>query len=173
MTDASFADELKAFRRQKDDFMRAAGSPLAPADRVGFTGLRYFEPNPAFVFELELDRNVDPAPLKLETSDGQQRTYRRAGRIAFIVDGQAASLTVFEDEHGYFLPFRDGTSAHESYPAGRYLEPERTASGKLRVDFNDAYNPYCAYSERYSCPLPPTENWLTVPIRAGEQRFHA
>lgn len=159
---------LEEFRRQKDEFMRSPDSPLPAADRAGFVGLRYFAENPVLAFDLALDTNVAHEDLTMETSDGRQRTYRRAGRISFAADGQPATLNIYEDEHGYFLPFRDVTSGKESYSAGRYLEPAMV-NGKLHVDFNYAYNPYCAYSPRYSCPLPPAENWLKVPIRAGEQ----
>ncbi|MBI4426166.1 MAG: DUF1684 domain-containing protein [Candidatus Kerfeldbacteria bacterium] len=161
---------LEAWRRQKDEFMRRPDSPLPAEERLRFTGLRYFPANQALALDLDLDTNVPHDPITMETSDSRQRTYRRAGRITFTVDGQAALLNVYEDDHGYFLPFRDATGGKESYPAGRYLEPDMV-NGTLHVDFNYAYNPYCAYSERYSCPLPPAENWLPVPIRAGEMKF--
>ncbi|MBI4093149.1 MAG: DUF1684 domain-containing protein [Candidatus Kerfeldbacteria bacterium] len=162
--------QLEQFRRQKDDFMREPDSPIAPADRVTFIGLKYFPDNPALAFDLELDTQVPNDQITMETSDGRKKTYTRAGRVNFAVAGQPATLSVYEDEHGYFMPFRDATSGLDSYAAGRYLEPEMV-NGKLHVDFNYAYNPYCAYSERYSCPLPPAENWLKVPIRAGERKF--
>ena len=72
---------------------------------------------------------------------------------------------------GYFLPFRDATSGRETYGAGRYLDLAPPHDGKVTVDFNLAYNPYCAYSDSFSCALPPVENWLQVPIRAGEMAF--
>ncbi|HLE52058.1 MAG TPA: DUF1684 domain-containing protein, partial [Anaerolineales bacterium] len=81
-------------------------------------------------------------------------------------------LTVYRDPHGYFLPFADALAGSETYGAGRYLEPEPAGKGKLLVDFNYAYNPYCAYNDQYSCPLTPWENRLKVPIRAGEKVFH-
>lgn len=109
--------------------------------------------------------------ITLDTSTGETRVFRRAGFLNFPVDGKPAKLTLFVDSNGYFLPFRDATSGTETYGAGRYLEPEESG-GKIRVDFNYAYNPYCAYSEHFSCPLPPRENWLTVAIRAGEKVYH-
>ncbi len=94
--------------------------------------------------------------------------------MRFRVDGAEAALTVYRDlEQGaLFVPFRDATSGMESYGAGRYLEPEPAPGGRLHVDFNYAYNPYCAYNDAWSCPLPPAENTLRVPIRAGERAFH-
>jgi len=94
--------------------------------------------------------------------------------VNFEIDGNAAKLAVYQmegDHEGYFIPFRDETSSKETYGGGRYLEPEATANGELIVDFNLAYNPYCAYSPHFSCPIPPIENWLKVPIRAGERNY--
>ncbi len=162
--------DLEQFRRQKDEFMRDLDSPIAPADRASFTGLRYFPENPALVFDLELNVDVPHDLITMDTSDGRKRTYQRAGTVTFTVEGNGATLNVYEDEHGYFMPFRDATSGRESYAAGRYLEPEMV-NGRLHADLNYAYNPYCAYSTRYSCPLPPFENWLKVSIRAGERKF--
>jgi uncharacterized protein (DUF1684 family) len=87
------------------------------------------------------------------------------------VEGQPVELTLYKDSHGFFLPFVDSLAGKETYGAGRYLEPEALGEGKFLVDFNLAYNPWCAYSPMYSCPLPPDENRLTVPIRAGEKDF--
>lgn len=159
---------LDEIRRQKDDFFRSPASPLPPEQRATFVGLRYFPGNPALRFLLVLAA-AEGAPWEtLDTSTGAKRRYERAGRIRFSVGNQKVTLTVFSDENGYFLPFRDRTSGKETYGAGRYLEPEME-DGKLLIDFNLAYNPYCAYSERYSCPLPPRVNWLGVSVEAGEK----
>jgi hypothetical protein len=94
--------------------------------------------------------------------------------VRFEVGGEPARVTLFAspDTHELFLPFRDATSGKETYGAGRYLEVEPpNADGRVVVDFNDAYNPYCAYNASWSCPIPPGENWLAVPIRAGERSF--
>jgi uncharacterized protein (DUF1684 family) len=95
----------------------------------------------------------------------------RLGRFGFRVDEEQAELTIYAGEHGYFLPFVDALANQETYGAGRYLEPEQLSGNKFLVDFNLAYNPYCAYNERWSCPLTPFENRLKVPIRAGEKMF--
>ena len=111
--------------------------------------------------------------IQMQTSTGDVQTYQRYGRFTFQVDGQTAELTIYGDEGGFFLPFVDSLAGQETYPAGRYLEPEQLPGGKFQVDFNLAYNPYCAYNEMWSCPLTPFENRLKVPIRAGEKIFHA
>ena len=75
------------------------------------------------------------------------------------------------DRGRFFLPFRDKTSGNETYELGRYLDPQMSPDGHLMIDFNYAYNPYCAYGEGWSCPFPPRENWIEVPIEAGEKMF--
>ena len=109
--------------------------------------------------------------LEMQTTTGDVQTYERFGRFRFTVDGEQAELTIYANPHGYFLPFADSSAGKETYGAGRYLEPERLPDGRFRIDFNMAYNPYCAYNELYSCPITPFENRLKVPIRAGEKVF--
>ncbi len=164
--------ELEDFRREKDNFFRQPDSPLKPEQRAGFSGLKYFSENPELRFSLPLDTEVAHDFIMMQTSTGGQQRYTRIGKISFSVAGQPAELFVYKDEHGFFLPFRDATGQDATYPAGRYLEPATGADGRLTVDFNLAYNPYCAYNERFSCPIPPRENWLAVRIEAGEKRFH-
>jgi uncharacterized protein (DUF1684 family) len=107
----------------------------------------------------------------MQTSSGDVRPYARFGRLQFSVDGQAVELTLYADDDSYFLPFADVLAGKETYGAGRYLEPEAFGDGRFLVDFNLAYNPYCAYNDDWSCPITPIENRLRVPIRAGEKVF--
>jgi uncharacterized protein (DUF1684 family) len=165
--------ELEAFRKGKDDFFaHSPDSPLDRADRYEFKGLKYFPENPGLRLDVQVERSPGEQRVEIPTSTGSVQVYRRFGRFAFDVDGQEARLTLYADENGYFLPFVDSLAGKETYPAGRYLEPEPLGEDRFRVDFNLAYNPYCAYSERWSCPLTPAENRLKVPIRAGEKIFH-
>jgi uncharacterized protein len=162
---------IEAERAEKDYYLRRdAYSPIE--DRVNFSGLNYYPPDLALRFTLPLQR-VEPELLIFQTSTGDEREYQRLGTVEFEVEGQLARLAIYksEDYDELFLPFRDATSGTETYGAGRYLEPVELANDELLVDFNLAYNPYCAYSEVFSCPLPPVENWLKVPIRAGEKKY--
>ena len=109
----------------------------------------------------------------MQTSTGDVQEYARFGKIRFPVGGQEAALTIYADPSGYFLPFVDSLAGVDTYPAGRYLEPVALPGGKFLVDFNLAYNPYCAYNDLWSCPLTPFENRLRVPIRAGEKIYTA
>jgi uncharacterized protein (DUF1684 family) len=99
------------------------------------------------------------------------QVYNKLGVIRFNVAGETAELTVYFNEYGLFLPFVDSLAGELTYGAGRYLEPIELPDGRLLVDFNLAYNPYCAYNDLYSCPLTPWENRLKAPIRAGEKIF--
>ncbi|MBE0699383.1 MAG: DUF1684 domain-containing protein, partial [Anaerolineaceae bacterium] len=110
--------------------------------------------------------------IEMQTSTGDVQNYLRFGRFKFSVDGQPAELTIYQSEDGFFLPFADSLANSETYAAGRYLEPEQHPNNTFVIDFNLAYNPYCAYNEMWSCPLTPFENRIKVPIRAGEKNFH-
>ncbi len=162
---------LTRFRQQKDDFFRS--SPDSPiADAVGFEKLDYYDEDRSLALELEIQPG-DGSEVRIQTSDGQERVYTREALVSFEVDGKDTSLTLYGTDHGdgYFLPFRDATSGKETYGAGRYLDIHPQSGGYVTIDFNLAYNPYCAYNDAYSCPLPPGENWLQVPIRAGEKDY--
>lgn len=165
-------DELTRFRHLKDEFLaHSDDSPLSPELRNEFQGLSYYPPNPNLALALPLEE-ADGSVITIQTTDGQTRTYRRAAKVRFTVDGQEAELTLFDTgQPGYFLPFRDATSGSETYAAGRYLDLEPDEDGVVTIDFNYAYNPFCAYDDAYSCPIPPPENWLKVPIEAGELDF--
>jgi uncharacterized protein (DUF1684 family) len=165
--------ELEGSRREKDDFFENDHrSPLTSAQQRKFKGLAYFPENPALVVKATIDRKVEPGAVRMETTKGQEQVYNRYGVVHFEVDGQAAQLTLYASEgsHDLFVPFRDATSGKETYGAGRYLDLHRHGD-EIVIDFNYAYNPYCAYNPDWSCPLPPAENWLKIPIRAGEKSF--
>ncbi len=164
--------ELERFRKEKDAFFRNdPHSPLLPEQKAAFAGLRYFPENPDLELIVEVERFPQGEVIQIQTNTGDVQTYERLGRFSFEVDGEQAELTIFHNDQGYFLPFTDSLAGKETYGAGRYLEPERLPDGRFLVDFNLAYNPYCAYNEHWSCPITPLENRLKVPIRAGERSF--
>jgi uncharacterized protein (DUF1684 family) len=164
---------LNEFRKMKDEFFaNGRQSPLTSDQKKSFKGLDYFPPNPG----LRLEINAQELPIKerveMQTTTGDIQVYQRYARLHFNVDGQQAELTLYYSETGWFLPFVDSLAGKETYPAGRYLEPEKLDGDRFLVDFNLAYNPYCAYNDAWSCPLTPFENRLKVPIRAGEKLYH-
>jgi uncharacterized protein len=167
--------ELADFRKMKDTFFKENyQSPLDQVERASFTGLKYYPENPELCFDLALEKFPKPEKVIMPTSTGDQQDYWHIGRISFPVKDQIAVLHVYLAVDGgeYFLPFVDATAPLETYGGGRYLEPDDLGDGQLHVDFNLAYNPYCAYNDRWSCPVPPPENRLAVRIEAGEKLFH-
>lgn len=180
-------DALAKFRTARDDLFRThPQSPIEPAERASFGGLRYFDPDPTYRVAARMDPG-DGSEIVIDTGgeDGAVR-YRRAGRLVFTLGGQDCALTVLslvQYAGGLFVPFKDLTAGRETYGAGRYLFDtakdtdahvlEITAGmPEVTIDFNFAYNASCAYSPRWACPLAPPENHLAVAVRAGEMSFH-
>lgn len=164
---------IDTFRKEKDEaFILRDESPLTEEQKKTFTGLRYFPENPGLRFVAKLEESQDHVVTVLRTSTAGTEEYEHAGQFRFTVDGVEAVLQAYKDDHGYFIPFIDATAPQESYGAGRYLNAHGHGDGTIHVDFNYAYNPFCAYNERWSCPLPPNQNRIPVRIEAGEKKFH-
>ena len=175
--ESQYLEEILLERRDKDSFMRSdEQSPLKPEQKNNFTGLKYFEPDPAYRIEARVEENKKKDLLVLATSDNKQKPFKKWGYAVFNLDGEEHRLLLLQTAQGLkteglFLPFADATSANETYGAGRYLDLKMPKNGKITIDFNKAYNPYCAYTDGFSCPFPPPENNLPVAIRAGEKSF--
>jgi uncharacterized protein (DUF1684 family) len=173
----SYEDAVQMFRADKDEYFRSApGSPIPVVEREGFQGLPYYPIEPALRFDgltLEPYTGDQPVSFQIPTSDGRLRAAERAGVFSFPLDGGERSLTAYIFEGGsvesVFVPFVDTTSGTETYGAGRYLDLEREEDDTYALDFNLAYHPSCVYDPKYSCPLTPAENRLSVPVRAGER----
>ncbi len=168
---------LIRFRRDKDEFFRSgSGSPLSQAERLDFGGLKYFDPDPSLRIEAKLQRYPEPEGVVISTSKGTRQLFNRVGYFDLAVGETQVRLNAYQSaerkDPSLFVPFRDATSGKESYGSARYLDMEVEHDDEYAVDFNYAYNPYCAYSDDYVCPLPPPENWLKVEIRAGERKYH-
>lgn len=161
-------------RRLKDEFFKShPQSPLTPDQQKNFTSLSYFDPNPDLDLTLEAEEFADKSVIQMQTSTGDIQTYQQWGKISFAVgdEGEAELTLFYSPAHGsFFLPFMDATSGSETYGAGRYLDPEWLGNNRFHVDFNIAYSPYCAYNDRWNCPIPPMENRLTMRIEAGEKK---
>ena len=165
---------LDHFRAQKDDFFQHDWqSPLTADQRVSFIGLKYYPENPALRLTLPIEPYADQEIIAIITSTGSAREYVKYGQFSFEVNGEVATLQVYQDPEGdyFFLPFVDATAPEETYGAGRYLDLEPIGNGEFLIDFNTAYNPYCAYNPNWSCPIPPQENRVQVRIEAGEKNF--
>jgi uncharacterized protein (DUF1684 family) len=171
------AESLLAYRREADLFFKSdPRSPLTPEQRATFASMDYFSPNPALEFVIEAEEFAEkPVVMLPVTGDKPPRVFQRWGRVHFTVEGQAVTLILLysPDLDYFFLGFRDATSGSETYGGGRYIEPDRLADGRFHVDFNRAYNPYCAYNDSWSCVIPLPENRLQVRIEAGQKAFRA
>ena len=166
-------------RREKDrSFKSDRNSPILAEDRARFRGLVYFDVNPSLKLRVKLNRYPAPQTLRLGTNTGEVRSALRYGYFEFQVDGQTCRLQVYRVEDApsdgganLFIPFRDATTGKETYASGRYIDLKENTAGYYDLDFNRAYNPWCAYGKGFSCPLPPAENTLPVSIRAGEKIY--
>lgn len=165
--------ELLAHRANRDRLFAGSESPLAPTARPGFTGLAYFPPAPELLVEVPPDFGDAGRAVEMLDTKGAVRSYVVDSVLKFRLEGRPVRLTVYRSADGgeLFVPFRDATAGSETYAGGRYLEAMRLPNGLYRVDFNYAYNPYCAYDERWACPIVPEENVLDAPVRAGEKAF--
>ena len=172
---ASYPDAIAARRAQTDEFMKSSSdSPVPPDKRSTILPLPYFPIDEQYRIPASLKEARTDQIIELSTSTGVPRRMRRIGMLAFTLKEQPLSLIAFGDLDDpqlrrLFVPFGDLTSGTETYQGGRYLDLDRTASGVYDLDFNKAYHPYCVFDAKYECPVPPRENRLKVPIRAGEK----
>ena len=165
---------------KNEAFMDSTLTALRPDDRAGFEGLNYYDPDPTFRFRVPFLREARPDTVMLVKRKGNQLPYVKAGKVSLRFGGRTVTLGVYASpgagpEEGFWLPFYDETSGRETYGGGRYLDLKPEADGgTFVVDFNYAYNPLCDYNpERYNCTLPPAQNRLPLPVRAGEKLFRA
>lgn len=171
---SSLSARLDRFRNRRNEFMRThEHSPLTESQKANFVPLEYFPENPDLHFVIEPDTSIPDDPVQLGTTSGTTVEYIPHSKISFEVDGQEVTLTVYiePERHRLVIPFKDATADKETYGAGRMVDPQERPDGKLVVDFNYAYGPYCQYNDNWTCTLPPFNNWIQVPIRAGEKKY--
>lgn len=176
-TDDAYTQDIKAFREDRNRyFAEDEDSPLDKAQREVFDSLSYFSPNPAYRVVADLEWIRSAPVFSLPTSqEGKTQKYKRAAWASFKLGGKEHKLILLEmtgpnDDGKLHLLFRDETSGKETYGAGRYIDIENKRKKTCMIDFNKAYNPYCAYNEYYVCPMPPPENQLSVRVEAGEKK---
>jgi uncharacterized protein (DUF1684 family) len=182
MSPDEYVAAIETFRRRKDDYFAAApDSPIPDELRtVDFDGLHYYPPDLTYRVVADLCVFDSPRVVRLGATGGDLRPQLRYAQLSFNIMGEQCHLLAFKDADdpdatGLFIPFKDATSGGQTYGAGRYLEaedePDESSPRTVVLDFNLAYSPYCAYNVAYSCPLPPAENVLPIPIFAGELLF--
>ncbi len=170
----TYAQTLRMARAQKDQMLASANdSPVPVGKRSQILPLVYFPPNESYRVPAALRPDAANQVANVLTSTGEQRRMRVVGTLEFTLVGRRLKLEAFAEEGSrgerLFVPFTDLTSGHETYGAGRYLDLDRTSTGIYVIDFNTAYNPYCAYNPTYDCPVPPSQNRLPIAVRAGEK----
>lgn len=169
-----YKDKITTERKEKDVmFKQAEDSPLTEAQKEIFNTLNYFPVSEKYRINAEFSKNPREQIVKMAITGGSQREYYIYGNAHFHFNGKELNLTVYKSVNSeveyLFIPFYDATSAELTYGGGRYVEPKLVDGGTLEIDFNLAYNPYCAYNHTYRCPIPPQDNNLTVSIMAGEK----
>jgi len=162
------------------DFRYNTDSPLKDEDRKNFLGLNYFPIDESYQIEAQFILLDEPESIVMKTSGTRTPEYLRFAKVVFELQAKSYELTVYRntkymDESKYknniFIPFRDQNAGELTYGGGRYLDNKIPEGNTIILDFNTAYNPYCAYNEKYSCVIPPPENFIDVKINAGEKVF--
>lgn len=167
------ADSIAKERTEKENYLRE--HVLDGKENLAMQNLSFFPFSEDWIISAKLIRDRGKK-IKIPTSTEREANYRRYGYLCFEINSQPYRLTVYSNldvprkkRKSFFIPFKDKTAPIESYGGGRYLDLPITKSDSVQLNFNDAYNPYCVYSYRYSCPIPPKENHLEVRIEAGEK----
>lgn len=179
--DSEYIASVEKERTEKNrEFLEDEMSPLDSIKKKEFKGLGYFEVDPKWRVSARLEKYSDPDTIKMKTTTERLPLYLVYGKAYFVLEGREFSLTIYRNiglmsKPGYedylFVPFRDESSGQESYGGGRYIDAREVKGNTLLIDFNKAYNPYCVYSKKYSCPVPPAENFLELAVTAGEKDY--
>lgn len=169
------------FQRQLNaDYKDASTSPLKEKDLKNFEGLQFFKFDSSYIVKATFKRFPDEKPFEMKTTTSRLPMSVKYGELTFQLKGKQYKLNIYQNQElitreGYedylFLPFLDETNGIESYGGGRYIDARIPTSDTMEIDFNKAYNPYCAYNDRYSCPIVPRENYLKTRVEAGVKAF--
>ncbi|MFN3404208.1 MAG: DUF1684 domain-containing protein [Cytophagaceae bacterium] len=170
----SFEQQIQQYREQKDAFFKESEkSPIE--DKEHFTGLNYFDPERKYRVKATLQPIHEQSNIIVKRNDGREDVYRKFAKASFELEGEKYQLTLLinqlesDSQLVAFIPFYDKTNGDETYQGGRYLDVKIQKDDEAIIDFNFAYNPFCVYSYKFSCPLPPEENFINLHIRAGEK----
>lgn len=175
------ADILEYQKEQNESFKDPDSSPLPDKYRKDFEGLDFFEPDTTYIVKAHFVRTPDAEPFLMPSTTDRQTQEVVYGIAHFNLNGEEHQLEVYQsldlmDDEEYedylFLPFLDNTNGEETYGGGRYIDLKIPEGDTLLIDFNKAYNPYCVYNKKYSCPLVPRQNYLRTKVRAGVKNFN-
>ncbi len=171
----NYANHISIYRHERSEFFRYSPDSPFLIQKVNFTYLDYFPANPDFRIEAKFEKSAKPDTLELPTSTGTTDKFIILGKARFQLKEKVNTLLVLgstnPNDKTLFIPFLDKTSGNSTYGAGRYLDIEPSNGNTILLDFNKSYNPYCAYTDGYTCPFPPKENRLSIVIAAGEKSY--
>jgi len=179
---SDYINSIEKDRKLKDEEMKNdSHSPIPDDEKVDFKHLNYFKPDVDYRKEATFKRFDQAEHFLMKTTTDRLPEYSLYGTITFQHKGKNYTLNVYQNielvkkpgfEKHLFIPFNDETNGEETYGGGRFMDVYETGSDSLLIDFNLAYNPYCAYNHKYSCPIPPESNNLQLNIEAGEKKWH-
>lgn len=170
----NYAEEVEKYRNEKHEFMKTNEASPFIEQSVSYDSLKYFKVDESFKIKATVEEIKDGELHRLATSDGKEKVFKEVAILHFDLQKSHQDLTLLQSQEtsDYFLPFYDETSAITTYGSGRYLEVDyASGQSKVTLDFNYAYNPYCAYTAGYSCPVPPKTNYLSIAVNAGEKNY--
>jgi uncharacterized protein (DUF1684 family)/lysophospholipase L1-like esterase len=169
--------EVLKYQKELDDFYTdSTTSPLKREERISFHGHEFFEYNPSFKVEADINILENEPWFDMATSSGKSRKYRRYALATFDIDGKSFQLVLYQSQRlmkmeeykdHLFLPFTDLNTGISTYGTGRFMDVSIPKGNSVVLDFNYAYNPYCAYTDGYSCPITPKENFIDIHVNAG------
>ena len=173
-----YSTDLTPFQREINDFFKDASvSPLKNRDLKNFRGLDFFTYDSSYVVIAKLMKTPKEEPFMMLTTTDMMVEYIKYGTVSFELFSNQYSLDIYKnledpnEQDNLFLPFLDDTNGNESYGGGRYINLDIPKGDSLLIDFNSAFNPYCVYDEKYSCPIVPRENYMPLEINAGVKNF--
>jgi len=172
----TYIDKVNAHRKTVHKEFLSGKSPLPDEERTKFIGLNYFPIDSTFRIKARFQEADSLETIRFETNTDRVPVYTKYGVAHFELEGKQCSLTLYladgDERETLFVPYTDKTCGSTTYYSGRYVDvPIKNIGDSVTLDFNYSYNPYCAYNDRYSCPIPPEENWLEVSINAGEKLY--
>ena len=175
--DTGVINDTKRFQSAlKAEYADPYNTPLSAKAKKTFKGIHFFPFSNKYVVHAKFERTPNEKPFQMSTSSGMRKTYIKYAEVYFSIDGKQYKLNVYQSQEllqsaeykdYLFIPFTDATSGNETYEGGRYIDLTMTKSAEVVINFNEAYHPYCAYTDGYNCPVPPRENSLPIKIEAG------
>jgi uncharacterized protein (DUF1684 family) len=171
-----YSQKVLRYRDSMDAVFYSGSNKILPKEAIATDGkLNYFLPDESYRVQAQFEPIIDGEVFQMKTNTDRLLEYRKYGQLLFTIQDQKLELTLYqnlEQPEYLFCPFKDKTNGKQSYGAGRFLDFEKKDLVNMVLDFNYAYNPYCAYNSNFSCPIPPFENHLDIKVLAGEKKWH-